>query len=215
MPSNMPIEARSVRASATAEHAGTACQAKAAFSVMASRIIGHRRSHARTARHTISAFTANHMFKPCLMFGASVFMRHATGRDAQSQSGCLSCGSLLNSSQRQSATHHRQVIACPSAGNRDHAPRHLATRRLQAGRASFGARRAEVALPRLASIRQNLWQSIQGSTPMQKPSIHSHRQFGLFSSAMASVQRLTRRSSGRPLSASLRSGQAGAAYLGR
>jgi hypothetical protein len=163
----MFIETRNVTASAIDEHAGTACHSKAAFSVIATHINAHRRSHARTPRHAISAFYAADAMKPCFMFGASVFMRHATGRDAQSQSGCLSCGSLLNSSQRPSATHHRQVVACPTAGNHDHVPRHLSACHHQEGRASFGARRTEVALPRLASIRQNLWKSIQGSAQCQ------------------------------------------------
>ncbi len=67
-------------------------------------------------------------------------MRFATWRDAQSQSGCLSFGSLLPDQLRQSATHHRLV-----------------------GRPSFGGQRGETSWPRPTSIRQNLWKSNQGS----------------------------------------------------
>ena len=59
------------------------------------------------------------------------------------------------------------------------------------GRASFGARRNEAALPRLTSVRQNLWKSMQGSMVMQRPNINIHRQFVALSSALASVTSLT------------------------
>lgn len=119
-------------------------------------------------------------------------MRHANGHNAQAQSGCLPYGSPLTMQRHQSATRHRQV-----------------------GRASCGARRTETALSRSASIRQNLRKSTQGSMPMNRPNINIHRHSGVFSSALPSVTCLTRRSRGRPLTASLRQRLMGAPYLGR
>ena len=88
----MLIETRSIKASANVEHAGMACHGKAASSVV-------------------------HALKPCLMFGASASMRHANGRNAHAQSGCLSFGSLLTNQQRQSATRHRHVAGRPAAAS--------------------------------------------------------------------------------------------------
>jgi len=88
------------------------------------------------------------------MYCASIFMRHASGRNAHAHSGCLPYGSLLTNQPRQSATRPRQV-----------------------GRASFGARHTEAALPGSASIRQNLWNSKQGSAAMHQPNINIHRYF--------------------------------------
>jgi len=129
--------------------------------------------HSQVPRTFKVAFSTVHALKPCLMFGASISTRHASGRNAHAQSGCLPYGSLLTSQQRQSATRHRQV-----------------------GRASYGARRTASTLLRSTSIRQNLWNSKQGSVAMHKPSINIHRQFGVFSYALASAPRLTGRSTG-------------------
>ena len=129
------------------------------------------------------AFSVAHTLKLCFMFSASVFSRYAAGRDAHAQSGRLPCGSLLTNQQRQSATRHRQM-----------------------GRASYGARRAETALPSSPSIRQNIWKLTQGSAAMHKPNINIHRHFGVFSSALAPAQRLTRRSTGHQRAAHVAAG---------
>lgn len=121
------------------------------------------------------AFFAVRMLSRSLRFGASVSMRHATGRNADAQSGCLSFGSLLNRQQRQSAIRQRQM-----------------------GRASCGALRTESAAHMSTGMRQNLWNSkCREARGMQGQGINIHRQFGVFSSALASVTRLTQRSSGR------------------
>jgi hypothetical protein len=171
--------------------------------------------HARSACHGKATLFTAHALKPCSMFGASVSMRHANGRDVHAQSGCLSASSQPTNQRRQSATYHRQVVACPPAGNRHHAPRHLSACHRQVGRASFGARHTESALPRLPSIRQNLWKSMQWSLVMQRPNINSHRQFNLPSPALSSINRLTRRCSRRSVTGSLRLRLMGAAELGR
>ena len=129
--------------------------------------------HSQVPRVFTAAFFAAHMSPCILMFSASVSMRHANERNAHAQSGCLSFGSLLTNQLRPSATRHRQV-----------------------GRASYGARRTASSFPRSTSIRQNIWQSIQGSAAMQEPNINIHRQFGVFPSALASAPRLTGRSTG-------------------
>jgi len=143
--------------------------------------------HSRAPCQFKAAFFAAQISSRILRFGASVSMWHATGRDAHAQSGWLSFGSLLTNQWRQSATRHRQV-----------------------GRASFGARRAESAMPQLTSIRQNLWKSMQWSAGMQGRIINIHRQSGEFSSALASVTRLTGQSRGHQ-----RATHIGAPYFGR
>jgi len=177
--------------------------------------IGHRGSHARTAPLTSAIFFAAPAPMHHWMFGALAANINAIGRIAKSQSGCLPYGSLLTNSQRKSATRHRQLVACPSAGHGDHAPRHLSACHHQVSRASFGAQRTETALPRSTSIRQNLWKSNQGSVVMQRPSINSTTPVGMFSTALASAASLTGRCSRRSLTASLRHGLMGAAELGR
>jgi hypothetical protein len=129
--------------------------------------------HSQVPRVFKASFFAAQMSSRILTFSASVSMRHATRRNVQAQSACLPCGSLLTDQRRQSATRHRQV-----------------------GRASYGAQRTASALLRFTSIRQNLWQSKQGSAAMQKPNIKIHRQLGVFPSALASAPRLTGRSTG-------------------
>ncbi len=174
---------------------------------------------ARALRHTTAFSSAVHASVRVFRFGALIASRSATGRAAQSQSGCLSYGSPLASQPRQSATRHRQLVACPSAGNGDHVPRHLSACHHQAGRASFGAQRRATTLPRPTSIRQNLWKSNQGSVVMQWPSIKSSAQVGVFSTPAPTRTRLTGRSSGHqylPASiGTLRAAHSGAAYLGR
>jgi hypothetical protein len=96
--------------------------------------------HSREPRLFKVAFSGAQTLKPCLMFGASVSMRHAPGRGAHAQSGRLPFSSLLTDQLRQSATRQRQM-----------------------GRASCGARRTATALPGSAGIRQNLWKSIKGA----------------------------------------------------
>ena len=90
--------------------------------------------------------------------------------------------------------------------NRHHVPRHLSVCHRQVGRASFGAQRAEPALPGSTNVRQNIWNSIQGSAAMKRPYINSHRQFGVFSSALAPAPRLTRRSTGHQRAAHVAAG---------
>jgi len=175
--------------------------------------------YARALMHAIAFPSAVHASLHWLRFGVSLASSFATWSSAEPQSGCLSYGSLRTNQQRQSATCDRQVVACPSAGNGDHASRPLSACHHQVGRASFGAQRTETALPRPASIRQNLWKSNQGSVVMQRPSINLNAQAGVFSAALAPVCSLTQRSSGHPyLPASmgtLRASHSGAAYLGR
>lgn len=77
--------------------------------------ISPRCSHARTAPHAWSAFTVAPASMHHLMFGALVANSNASGRIARSQSGCLSCGSLLTTEQRQSATRLR-LVSRPSFG---------------------------------------------------------------------------------------------------
>ena len=167
-------------------------------------------AHARTACHGKAVFSAAHASQPCLMFGASVAMQHATGRSAHAQSGCLPFGSLLTNQRRQSATRHRKMVACPAAVNRQHVLRHLSACHHQVGRASFGARRVESASQRFTIIRQNLWQPIQGSAVMHRPNINSHGQSGLLPSSVPSLGSLTGRSSRHQ-----RAAHVGAAYLVR
>jgi hypothetical protein len=129
--------------------------------------------HSQVPRVFKASFFAAQMSSRILTFSASVSMRHATRRNVHAQSGCLPCGSLLINLRRQSATRHRQV-----------------------GRASYGAQRTESAVHMPTSFGQNLWNSTQGSAAMHQPNINVHRQLGVFSSALASAPRLTRRSTG-------------------
>ena len=119
----LAVVARSSNASAFAAHAGTACRAKVAF---------------------YAAHASAHL----LRFGVSAFRRHATGRDAQAQSGCLPVGSLLTNRQLQSATAQRHEVACPAAVNGQHALRHLSSRHRQTGRPSVGGQQTKVAVCR-------------------------------------------------------------------
>ena len=138
--------------------------------------------------HAMAVLFAAHASLHGFRFGVSMASSFATWRTTRSQSGRLSCGSLLTNRRRQSATRHRQLVACPSAGNGDHVPRHLSACHHQVGRASFGAQRRGTALPRPTSIRQNLWKSNQGSKAMPRPSIIANAQKAyLFSPALASV----------------------------
>jgi len=50
-------------------------------------------------------------------FGSSLASSSATWRSANSQSGCLSCGSLLTNQRRQSATRHSFVAVRPTAAS--------------------------------------------------------------------------------------------------
>ena len=174
-------------------------------------------AHAGTACHGKAAFFAAHALKPGFMFGASVAMRHADGRIAHAQSGCLSYGSPLTNQQRQSATCQRQVVARPSAGNRHHVPRHLSACLRQVGRASFGARRTEFASPCSTRIRQNLWQSksIHGGAFVQSTSINNHGATVLLLPSVPPLGSLTGRCSRRSITGSLRQRLMGAAELGR
>ena len=117
MPSIMFVEAPNAKASASAEHAGTTCHGKAAFFAMAAHINSHRHYRAGMSSQATATFSATHALKPCFMFGASAARRHAIGRGAHAQSGCLSFGSLLTNQQRQSATRHRFVAGRPAAAS--------------------------------------------------------------------------------------------------
>ena len=145
-------------------------------------------------------------------------MRHATGRAAQSQSGCLPVGSLLTNRQRQSATVHGHEVACPAAVNGKHVLRHLSSRHRQMGCPPVGGQQTKVAVSRSVSIRQNLCKSHQGSVVMQRPNIEVHEQVGLFSPPSASRPCLTCWSSRRQQLAAvgaLRTSCSGAAYRWR
>ncbi len=174
---------------------------------------------ARTLMHAEAFLSVAQASPRWFKFGALGSSSMATRCLAKPQSGCLSYGSLRTAQPRQSATRHRQLVACPSAGTGDHVPRNLAACHHQAGRASFGAQRRETALPRPTSIRQNLWKSNQGSVVMQWPSIKSSAQVGVFSTPSPTRTRLTGRSSGHqylPASiGTLRASHSGAAYLWR
>jgi hypothetical protein len=175
--------------------------------------------HARALMHAKAFPSAVHTSLQGFRFGLSRASSSATWRTAKSQSGRRSCGSLLTKQQRRSATRHRSLVACPSAGNCNHALRHLSACHRQVGRASFGAQRRETALPRSTSIRQNPSKSKQGSAVMQWPSIKPNAQFAVFSTPSPTCASLTGRSSGHqylPASiGTLRATHSGAAYLGR
>lgn len=175
-------------------------------------------AHARTACHGKAVFSAAHASKPCLMFGASVAMRHANRRDAHAQSGCLTFGSLLTDQQRQSATRYRQVAGRPAAASHSSGAQARSTKTQHADRTRSQHASHEVAVstmvcrPRPKSLEtlQNVGSQIQGSAGMQSRVINIHRHSGVFSSALAPVTRLTRRSSRHQ-----RAAHVGAAYLGR
>jgi hypothetical protein len=189
MPSIMSIEASSIRASANTAHAGTAC-------------------------HGTAAFSAAHALKPCFMFGASVSMRHAIGRGAHAQSGCLSFGSLLASQRRQSATRHRQVAGRPAAASHQSGALATSTNKHHAARTRWQHASHKVAVstmvcrtrPKSLETLQNVGRQIQGSAGMQGRIINIHRHSGVFSYALASVTRLTRRSTGHQRAAHVAAG---------
>src|SRR5690606_31274998 len=130
--------------------------------------------HAGTPCHGKAAFSATHALKPCSMFGASVAMRHATGRGADAQSGCLSFGSLLTQQQRQNATRHRHVAGRPAAASDLAGARARSTNMQHAARARWqhasckAAVSAMVCRPRPKSLAavQNVAIQIQGSVAM-------------------------------------------------
>jgi len=70
---------------------------------------------ARALMRAMAFLFAVHASLRGFRFGVSLVSSSATWRSAKSQSCCLSCGSLLTTVQRQSATHHRQV-GRPSCG---------------------------------------------------------------------------------------------------
>ena len=190
MPSFLFMPTRSAQAFCTAEHAGMHHRAKAVFPAVPARIGGPRSSHARAPFHAKAAFSAAHASAPCSRFGVSVATRLAKGRDAQAQSGRLSCGSLLTAQQRQSATRLRLV-----------------------GRPSCGGQRTGFALPASTSVGHNLRQSNQEGVVMCRPSICSVCQGLGLSTPSPSLACLTGRSRGRSYSCSPCVGQVGAPYL--
>jgi hypothetical protein len=219
----MFIEARSAKASAGTEHAGTTCHGKVAFAVMAAHISSHRHYRAGTSSLATAAFSASHALQPCFMFGASASMRHAIGRSAHAQSGRLSFGSLLTNRQRQSATRHRLVAGRPAAARamlgalasqRTNipqpwlAPPLLGARISQQLSSCKEAVASMVCRPRPKSLEamQNVASQIQGGAGMQGRIINIHRQFGVFSSALASVLSLTGRSTGHQRAAHVAAG---------
>jgi hypothetical protein len=185
----MLIETRSIKASANVEHAIAACHGKAVFYVV-------------------------HALKPCFMFGASVSMRHSTGRDAHTQSGCLTYGSLLTNQQRQSATRHRQVAGRPAAPSDQPAALARSTNRQHAARTSQQHASCKEAVsnmvcrprPKSFGTVQNVANQIQAGAVMQRPNINIHRHSGVFSSALSPAQRLTRRSTGHQRAAHVAAG---------
>jgi hypothetical protein len=171
-------------------------------------------AHARTAIHGQAVFSATHTLKPCFMFGTSVSMRHAIGRGAQSQSGCLTFGSLLTNQQRQSATRHRQVAGRPAAASDQSSAQVLSTNKQHAARTSWQHASCKLAVstmvcrPRPKSLEtvQNVGHQIQGSAGMQGQIINIHRHSGVFSSALSPAPRLTRRSTGHQRAAHVAAG---------
>ena len=65
--------------------------------------------------HSMAFLAAAQASLRCFRFGISMASSSATWRDAKSQSGCLSCGSLLANQRHQSATRYSQV-GRPSCG---------------------------------------------------------------------------------------------------
>ncbi len=67
--------------------------------------------------HTKAFLSAAHASLRVFRFGALLASSSSTWRAAKPQSGCLSCGSLLTSQLRQSATGHRYVAGRPAAAS--------------------------------------------------------------------------------------------------
>ena len=171
-------------------------------------------AYARTESHGQAVFSVVHALKPCFMFGASVSMRHATGRDAHAQSGCLPAGSLLTNQQRQSATRHRHVAGRPTAPSDQSGALTTSTNKQHAARTSRQNASSKLAVstmvccprPKSFGTVQNVGSQIQGSAGMQGCIINIHRNSGVFSSALSPAQRLTRRSTGQQRAAHVAAG---------
>ncbi len=199
----LSIAACSSSPSAIVEHAGMACQAKAPFSAL---------------------HTSAHLLK----FGVSASMRHATGRVAQSQSGCLPVSSLLSTALHQSAMRHRLVACRPAAasstsllgiklppfpgglslrqpcGNGAH--RHAYSRVAESLQTSSWHAEAVVQQSNIAQGIE-VCMSDSASFNVGQPSAGSRH--------FASAPSLTGWSRGRLLNPALRPGQVGAPYRGR
>jgi hypothetical protein len=171
-------------------------------------------AHARTACHGKAVFSVAHALKPCLMFGASVSMRHATGRSAHAQSGCLTFGSLLTKQQRQSATRYRHVAGRPTAASDQSGALATSTDRQHATRTSRQHASHKEAVsnmvcrprPKSLGTMQNVASQIQWRAVRQRRIINIHRHSGVFSSALSPAQRLTRRSTGHQRAAHVAAG---------
>ena len=171
-------------------------------------------AHARTAIHGQAVFSVVHALTPCFMFGASISMRHATGRGAHSQSGCLPFGSPLNKQRRQSATRHRQVAGRPSAARHQSGALATSTNKQHAARTSQQHASCKLAVsimvcrhrPKSLEAMQNVGSQIQGSAGMQGRIINIHRHSGVFSCALSPAPRLTRRSTGQQRAAHVAAG---------
>jgi hypothetical protein len=156
--------------------------------------------------------------KPCSMFGASVSMRHAIGRFAHAQAGCLSFGSLLASQRHQSFTRHRQVAGRSAAASHQSDALATSTNKHHAARTSWQHALRKVAVstmvcrppPKSLETLQNVGSQIQGSAGMHGRIINVHRQSGMFSSDSASATSLTLQSRGHQ-----RAAHVGAPYFGR
>ena len=152
-------------------------------------------AHARTACHGKAAFAVIHASKPCLMFGASVSTRHATGLGTHAHSGCLPFGSLPTKQLRQSATRHRQVAGRPAAASHQSSALATSTNKHHAARTSRQHTSSKVAVtamvyspgPKSLETLKNGGSQIEGSAGMQGRIINIHRQFCVFSFAVASV----------------------------
>jgi hypothetical protein len=139
-----------------------------------------------------------------LIIGASKSMWEATGCDAHAHRGCLSCGSLLTNQRHQSATRQRHVAGRPAAASDPSGALATSTNRQHAARTSRQHASCKESVsymvcrprPKSFGIVQNVGSQIQGSAGMHGCIINIHRQFGVFSSALASAPRLTRRSTG-------------------
>ncbi len=187
--------------------------------------------------HTKAFLSAEHASLRVFRFGALLASISSTWRSAKSQSGCLTYGSLLTSSQRQSATHHRFVAGRPTAASARLGA--LASQRTTAH--SRGIRHRCLALefgglvgrcaqavttmvccprPKSFGSVQNVARSnSQGSAAMAMPRNIKAVGVCVFSTPSPARTSLTGRSSGHqylPASiGSLRASHSGAAYLGR
>ncbi len=192
---------------------------------------------ARKLMHAMAFPFAAHASVRVFRFGASLASSSATWRSAKSQSGCLSCGSLLTNQRRQSATRHSFVAVRPTAASarlgalasqrttarsrgvrhRCHAlePSRLVGRCAQAVTTMVCRHRPKS----FGSVQNAETTNSQGSEAMAMPRNIKAAEVCVFSTPSPALRSLTGRSSGHqylPASiGTLRAAHSGAAYLGR